>query len=169
MNYDAVAFWSQIAGFILFVVALVWAWSKWLMPAVAAAQETGNERIALAERHRDEMRAALESLRHEIDGARRDGEAMVARVKERARHEHGAIVAEAKDAGERSVRNAEGELARARAVARERLREQFAAKALQVAQQRAAERVDAATNARLVQEFLGSIDEGRAPEQVQRG
>lgn len=166
MNYDAVAFWSQIAGFLLFVVALVWAWNTWLAPAIGAAQRAGNERIALAERHRDEMRAALEALRLEIEGARRDGRAMVARVRERARHEHDAIVAEAKEAGERLIRNAEGELGRARAAARERLREEFAAKALSLAQQSAAKRVDAATNARLVQEFLGSLSGNRAREQV---
>jgi F-type H+-transporting ATPase subunit b len=166
MNYDAVAFWSQIAGFILFALALVWAWSKWLAPAVSAAQKTGNDRIALAERHRDEMRGALESLRHEIEGAKLDGETMVARVKERAGHEHDAIVTEAKEAGERSIRAAAGELGRARAAARERLREEFAAKAIELAQKNAAERVDARTNSRLMQEFLESLDGGRAAEQV---
>ncbi len=169
MNYDQVAFWSQIAGFVLFAVVLVWAFGKWITPAIAAAQKASNERIALAERHRDEMRAALESLRHEIEGAKRDADAMIERVKERARHEYDAVVSEAKDAGERTVRNADGELGRARAAAQTRLRIDLAAKALDIAKRSAAHRVDDATNARLVQEFLGALNGNPATEQAQHG
>jgi F0F1-type ATP synthase membrane subunit b/b' len=169
VNYDQVAFWSQIAGFVLFVVALIWAWNTWLTPAIAVAQKAGNERIALLERHRDEMRAALDTLQHEIEGAKRDGAAMIDRVKERARHEHEAIISEANDAGERSVRNAQGELDRARSAASERLREDLAAKALDIARRDATARVNAPVNAQLVQEFLGSLNGARPAEQAQRG
>jgi len=160
MNYDAIAFWSQIAGSVLFIFALGWAFGKWLVPAVTTAQKASNERIAAAERHRDEMRAALDALRHAIEGAKRDGATMIERVKERAQQEHDAIVAEAQAAGERALRNAEGELARARAEARAKLREELAAKALDIARAGADARIDAATNARLVEEFLERVSRG---------
>ncbi len=157
MNYDAIAFWSQIAGFVLFVVFLIWAAGKWIAPAITAAQKASNERIAQAERHRDEMTAALESLRHEIDGAKRDAQTIIERAKERAQHERDAIVAEAREAGARMVQNAEGELARARNAARERMREDLADKALAIARQSAMQRIDANVNSLLMKEFLGSL------------
>ena len=160
MNYDAIAFWSQIAGFVLFALALVWAWNKFLTPALTASAKASNERIALAERHREEMQAAVESLRHAIDGAKLDAEAMIVRVKERAQHEHDAILAEAKDAGERSVRSADGELARSRMAAREQLRETLASKALDIARTSANMRIDSSINARLVREFIEQVSRG---------
>jgi F-type H+-transporting ATPase subunit b len=160
VNYDVIAFWSQIAGFVLFVVFLIWAMTKWITPALGAAQKASNERIALAERHRDEMKAALESLRHEIDGAKRDAQTILERAKERAQHEHDAIVAEAREAGERMVHNAGGELERARNAARARMREDLASKALDMARAGASARVDAAVNSRLLQEFLEQVSRG---------
>lgn len=160
MNYEAIAFWSQIAGSGLFIVALVWAFMKFLVPAVAAAQKASNDRIAQAEKHRDEMLGALESLRRAIEGAKRDAATMIERTKERAQHEKAAIVAEAKDAGERAVRNAEGELGRARGAARAQMREELVAKALDIARGDAASRIDAAANARLVEEFIEKVTSG---------
>jgi F0F1-type ATP synthase membrane subunit b/b' len=160
MNYDSIAFWSQIAGFVLFALALVWAWNQWITPALAASAKASNDRIALGERHRDEMYAAVESLRRAIDGAKFDTHAMIARVKERAQHERDAILADAKDAGERLVRNAEGELARARMAARDQLRETLADKALEIARTSAQMRIDSTTNARLVKEFVERVSRG---------
>jgi membrane protein implicated in regulation of membrane protease activity len=73
MNYDAIAFWSQIAGFVLFALALVWAWNKFLTPALATSAKASNERVALAERHREEMHAAVESLRRDPGRGQRRG------------------------------------------------------------------------------------------------
>jgi F-type H+-transporting ATPase subunit b len=160
VNYDLIAFWSQIAGFVFFVVFLIWATRQWITPAITAAQKASNERITQAERHRDEMKAALELLRHEIEGAQRDAQAIVAMAKERAEHERVAIVAEAHDGGERMLRNAEGELERARGAAREHLREELAAKALDIARVSASQRIDAAVNAQLLEEFLGQVSRG---------
>jgi F-type H+-transporting ATPase subunit b len=160
MNYDAIAFWSQIAGFVLFAIFVVWGWSKWLTPAIAASQRASNERIALAERRRDEMQAALKLLDGEIEGARRDAEAMKVRVAERARLDGEQIIAEAKESGERTVRNAQGELGRAREAARADLREQLASRALEIARGEAASQLDAAGDARIVSEFIGLIERG---------
>ncbi len=160
MNYDLIAFWSQIAGFVLFAIALVWAWNKFLTPALAASAKASNDRVALAERHRAEMHAAVESLRRAIDGANLDAAAMLERVKLRAQHERDAILTEAKDAGERSVRNADGELARARMAASEQLREALASKALDIARTSAQMRIDSTANARLVQEFVERVSRG---------
>jgi len=160
MDYDAIAKWSQVVGFVLFAAATVWVWIKFLTPAIRTAQANTNRHIAEAERHRDEAKGALEALRHEIEGAKHDASLIRARGEEQARREASAIVAEAREAGERVLRNAQGELDRARTSAREAMRAEFAEKALHLALTDAPARVDAATNAQLVERFARSLERG---------
>ena len=169
MNYETIAFWSQIVAFVLFVVAMIWVWQKSIAPAVANAQKASNERIALAERHRDEMLKAVELLRGGIDDARRDAESMKERVAAQAGHEREAIVREASAAGERALKNAAGELDRARAAARTSLRSELAARALELARDQAQKRLDEAGNARLVNGFLATLErEGSGDAMMRR-
>lgn len=158
MNYEAIAFWSQMVAFVLFVAAIIWVWQKSIEPAVASAQKASNERIALAERHRDEMLAAVETLKGGIQDAQRDGELMKERVVAQSTHERDAILADAKAAGERALKNAGGELDRARAAARESMRGQLAERALQIARGEAARSLDDGANARLVKNFVSSLE-----------
>jgi F-type H+-transporting ATPase subunit b len=160
VNYDVVAFWSQIAGFVLFTGALIWSWAQWISPALAQASKHSNERIALGEKHRDDMRLALDALRREIEVARRDGETMKERVRERSAHEFERTVAEAREAADRVIRNADEELERARVQARIRLRDDLAARAIEVAKAQAQQRIDKTVNATLVREFLQSLERG---------
>ncbi|MBV8153722.1 MAG: hypothetical protein JOY98_04835, partial [Candidatus Eremiobacteraeota bacterium] len=62
------------------------------------------------------------------------------------------------EAGERALAGAGGELQRARAAAREQLRGEMLDRALARARGEASRRVDAATNARLVDRFLRSLE-----------
>jgi len=66
MNYQSIAQWSQVASSVLFLGVLVWLWIRYIQPAVLAAQAAQNARIAEAERHRDEAKAALDGLQREI-------------------------------------------------------------------------------------------------------
>jgi F0F1-type ATP synthase membrane subunit b/b' len=157
VNYDLIAYWSQIAGFVLFAATLVWSWNKFVLPAVARAQKASNERISAGERHLEEMRKAVEALEHELEGARTDAAAIVQRAKTQSEREYLRTLEEAKAAGERAVRNAEGELERSRMAARSQLREALAAKALEIARGEASRRVDDRVNATLVHEFLTSL------------
>lgn len=156
--YVRIALWSQVVAAVLFIGFLVWIWVKYLQPAVLAAQERQNKQIAEAERHRDEAKATLELLRNQIDGAAHDAEAIKARAVAQAKREYDAAVAEAKDAGERALANSKGELDRARASARDQLRREILDRALSQARRDAERRVDAPTNARLVSDFLGSLE-----------
>lgn len=158
MNYALVSYWSQMAAFVLFAVALVWTWQKYVMPAVARAQQATNDRIALAERHRDEMQAALEGLRHEIDGARQDAAAILERAEIQAQREYEQAVAEATEAGERELHGAAGELERARLSARDRLHDELLDKAVARAQAEAQRRIDDALDAVLVERFLATLE-----------
>jgi F-type H+-transporting ATPase subunit b len=157
VNYELISFWSQIAGFVLFAATLIWAWNKFILPAVDAAQKVGNQRIEVAERHRDEMQKAIAALEHELDGARTDATAIIERARIQSKREHGRTVEEAATAGERAMRNAERELERARMAARAQLRETLAAKALEIARGRASQRIDESVNTTLVQEFVESL------------
>lgn len=160
MNYTAIAEYSQIASSVLFLVALIWIWVKFIQPAVITAQLNANAQLAQAERHRDEAKAQLESLQGEIAVAQRDAAAIKQRVEAQAKAECAAMVADARAAGERAVQNAQGELARSRASARERLRDELLDQALVLARTKAEQRVDAGFNARLVGTFLSSLERG---------
>ena len=157
-TYDAVALYSQIGWAIVFMAVLVWASAKYVGPAVMAAQEATNRRIAEAERHRDEAKAALAVLQLEIEGAGRDAAAIRARSVDFAAHERDAALAEAREAGERALRNAAGELDRARAAAAESLRTELLEKALDLAKTDARARIDAGFGERLVTDFVKSIE-----------
>lgn len=157
LNYEEIAKWSDIVSAILFIAVLVWLWVKFIQPAIVAAQQNKNKQLAEAERHRDEAKAALEALRTEIAGAERDAAMIRQRAEEQAKREAEAIVAETRETGERTLRSAQGELTRARAAARDSLRDQFAEAALALARKEAAARVDSGMNAKLVERFVTSL------------
>jgi F0F1-type ATP synthase membrane subunit b/b' len=160
MNYTLVAEYSQIASSVLFVVVMIWIWNKFIQPAIVVAQQNQNAKLAEAERHRDEAKAVLESLQGELGAAQSDAQAIKERVAAQAESEREAAIREAREAGERAVRNAQGELARSRAAARERLRDELLERALGIARIQATERVDASVNHELVTSFLGSLEHG---------
>lgn len=156
--YLQIAVWSQVLSSIVFIAALVFMWFRWLLPVFMAAQERSNRQIAEAERHRDEVKGALETLRSEIQTARHDAELIVARATDQAEHERQALLSEATDAGERTLSNAGQELDRALAAARRRLRDDMLKRALQVARSDAAQRVGPSLDSRLIDNFVVSLD-----------
>jgi F0F1-type ATP synthase membrane subunit b/b' len=156
--YIKIAIWSQVVSSVVFLGVLVYIWSRWILPVVMAAQARSNQQIAEAERHRDEANAALQTLREEIEGARHDAKLIEQRVSERTDHEREALLQETTEAGERALAEAGRELERARAAARQRLRDDLLENALRLARQDAARRVDAALDARLVDRFAGSLE-----------
>lgn len=160
MNYTLVAEYSQIASSVLFVAVMIWIWMKFIQPAIVVAQQNQNAKLAEAERHRDDAKAALESLKGELDAARGDAEAIKQRVAAQAQIEREATVREAREAGERALKNAQGELTRSRAAARERLRDGLLDRALGIARFQATERIDMRVNQELVTSFLGSLEHG---------
>lgn len=158
MNYEAIAEWSQVASAVLFVAVLVWMWFKFIQPAVLTAQAAQNARVNEAERHRDEAKAALEGLHAEIGLAQQDALAIKDRVASLVAKERETAVREAREAGERALRDAEGELARARAAARAQLRDELVEKALGMARETAARRLDAAADKKLASAFVKSLE-----------
>lgn len=156
--YVQIAIWSQVASAIFFVAVMAYIWTRFLQPMVLAAQERSNAQILEAERHRDEAKEALDALRGEIESARRDAQLIRGRAEHHAERERDATLAAVREEGERSLRNAEGELARARDAARTRLRAEIAYGALAAARDEAQRRVDAAANARLIEHFLRTLE-----------
>lgn len=157
--YFQIAVWSQIVSSILFIALLVYMWNRWLMPVVFAAQERSNRQIAEAERHRDEVKGALEALRHEIETARHDAALIAERASRRGEHERDLLVREATEAGERTLADADRELERARAAARQRLRDEIVQRALRVARDDAARRVGPDLDARFVDRFTNELEQ----------
>lgn len=158
MNYEQIAAWSQVASAVLFVAAMVWIWVKFIQPAVIAAQANANAMISEGERHRDEAKAQLDALAGEAEKARRDAGAIKQRVGAQAQAEREAILRDCRDAGERAMRNAQGELERSRAAARQKLRDEILDQALASARVQASQRVDEGVNGRIVGAFLNSLE-----------
>jgi F-type H+-transporting ATPase subunit b len=156
--YLEIAIWSQVASSIVFIGALVFMWFRWLLPVFLSAQDRSNRAIAEAERHRDEVKAALETLRSEIDSARHDAEFIVQRADDHAQHERQSAIDEVKDAGVRALENAGKEIDRARAAGRARLRADLLGRALRVAREDAARRIGPSLDERLIDTFVGSLE-----------
>lgn len=156
--YLQIAVWSQIASSIVFIGVLIYMWNRWLMPVVLAAQERSNRQIAEAERHRDEVKGALEVLRQEIETARHDAQLIAERASRRGQHERELLIKEATDAGERALADAGRELERARAAAKHRLRDEILERALRIAREDASRRVGPELDARFVDRFAGELE-----------
>lgn len=162
MNYDSIAQWSQVVSSLLFLGVLVWLWIRYIQPAVLAAQAAQNARIAEAERHRDEAKAALDGLQREIEAAQRDAVAIKDRVSAMMSGEREALLREAVEAGERALRDAQAELSRARIAARDQLRDDLIEKALAAARDIASRRMDEGADKKLVDSFVGSLGRERS-------
>lgn len=157
-GYVQVAVWSQVVSAIFFIAVMVYIWQRFLLPMVFAAQEHSNRQIAEAARHRDEAKAALDALKGEIEGARHDAGLIRERAEAHAQRERQATLAETEESGERLVRNAEGELARARDAARVRFRGELVRKALATARAEAQRTIDDLANARLIDSFVDVLE-----------
>lgn len=156
--YFHIAVWSQIASSVLFIGALVFVWSRWLMPVFLAAQDRSNRQIAEAERHRDEVKGALEALGEEIRSARHDAQLIEQRAGQHAEHERELSRKDATEAGERALADANRELERARAAARHQLRDDMLGSALRLARESAMQRVGPDLDARFVDHFTDSLE-----------
>jgi F0F1-type ATP synthase membrane subunit b/b' len=156
--YLQIAQWSQVVSSIVFIGALVFMWFRWLMPVFLAAQERSNRQIAEAERHRDEVKGALDALREDIESARHDAELIERRADARAQHEREALLKETVEAGERTLADAGRELERARTAARLLLRDEIVGKALALARENAGRLATAQVDSRFVQEFSGALE-----------
>lgn len=156
--YIKLALWSQIVSSIVFIAVLVFMWIRWIVPVVMAAQERSNRQIADAERHRDEVKGALEALHAEIETARHDAQLIGERAASRAEHERELLVKETAEAGERTLADANRELERALAAARLRLRDEILARALDLAHHEAKARVGPELDARFIESFAGSLE-----------
>jgi F0F1-type ATP synthase membrane subunit b/b' len=159
--YLQIAVWSQIASSIVFIGVLAFMWFRWFMPLVFAAQERSNRQIAEAERHRDEVKGALEALRQEIETARHDAQLIEQRAAARAEHERALLLQETAAAGERALADASRELDRARSAARHRLRDEVLRRALRLAREDAASRAGPELDARFVDSFARSFEVAR--------
>lgn len=157
-QYLQIAVWSQIVSSIVFLAVLIFMWYRWFLPVVLAAQERSNRQIADAERHRDQVKGALETLRAEIETARHDAQLIAARAASRAEHDRELVLKEAAEAGERALADASRELERARTAARYRLRDEMLARALELARDDAKSRIDPELDAAFIERFAASLE-----------
>jgi F-type H+-transporting ATPase subunit b len=160
--FEQIALWSQVAGSVAFAIVLVLMFRKYLIPAVKANQDARNAQLADAEARRARIQAEAGKARGEIEAADRDAAEIRSRVERVTERDRTHMLDEAKAEGERLVRNAEGELERARLAARDRLRVELIEKALAKARADAAGRVSGAVNQALVEATVADLTRGKA-------
>ena len=159
--YEELARWSEVVGGFAFVVVMVVLFRRLLLPAVAAAAVARNAELVNAERRREQLRADVSAARAELEAATSEGLLIRERGLADAQREHDRIIEEARHEGTRLLVNARGELERGRLAARDRLRIELIEKALGRARAIATERLDPATNARLVARTVDELAERR--------
>jgi F0F1-type ATP synthase membrane subunit b/b' len=161
MSLELLAQWSQIVGAVIFVIAIVVIWNKYISPGVKAYQQSKNAELAEAEVRREHIRADVAAARAEVERADAESREIAARSLTAAEHDRERALAEANADAQRIVRNAEGELERARLAARDRLRIEFIEKALAKAREEAPARVSDVTNGKLVDETVQNLVRGK--------
>jgi len=158
-TYEEIAVWSQVVASVLFIIALVVIWNRFIAPAVLASQARKNGELAELEKRRDEARAEVEVAQREIASADGDVRSIEQRASADAARLHDKLLADARSEGERLMHGAEGELERARAAARESLRTELLERAMQIAREHAT-RLDDGINRRLVGDAVDSAERG---------
>lgn len=161
MSYELIAVWSRIIGTVVVLGFLWYIFARFLAPAIASAQQAKNEEIARAEQRRDAAKAEIAAAAAEATQAERDAESILARAQADAHREREQALAQVRESGERALRSAEGELARARLNAQAALRIELIEKALDAARRDAETRVDPVYNAALVDKFVRSLEAGQ--------
>jgi F0F1-type ATP synthase membrane subunit b/b' len=156
-----VALWSQVAGSVAFLIVLIVLFRKFMIPAVLANQAARNAQLAEAEARRTRIQTDAAHARGEIEAADRDAAEIRSRVARATEHDRAHTLDEANAEGERLVRNAEGELERARIAARDRLRIELIEKALRKARAQASGRVSDAVNKALVDATVDDLARGK--------
>jgi F0F1-type ATP synthase membrane subunit b/b' len=156
-----VALWSQVAGSVAFLVVLILLFRKYLIPAVLANQAARNAQLAETEARRSRIQTEAAQARGEIEAADRDAAEIRNRVERAIELDRAHALDEANAEGARLVRNAGGELERARLAARDRLRIELIEKALAKARAEAPRRVSDAVNKALVEHTVDDLARGR--------
>jgi F0F1-type ATP synthase membrane subunit b/b' len=160
MSLEQLAVTSQIVGAVVFLIVAVLIWRKYIAPGVKAYQAVKNAELAEAEARRERMRADALAARAEIDAADADAHMIRERAASAAEHERAKTLEEAQAEAVRVVRNAEGELERARLAARDRLRIEFIEKALAKARADAPQRVGDPVDKKLVESTVADLVQG---------
>jgi len=158
-QYTNLAIWSQILGAFAFLAVVVWLWVRFLTPAIVASRDRKNAELAQAERARDAAKEEIDVARHELAVASSDAQAIRSRGHGDAKTLQERILAEAIRDGERQVHNAEGQLQFGRAAARETLRLELIAKALDIARE-SASRLGDDVDRRLTGDVVESLERG---------
>jgi F0F1-type ATP synthase membrane subunit b/b' len=159
--YEQVALWSQVLGAVAFLGIVVWGWFRFVTPAVIVARDQKNAELLEIERRRDAARADVEAARRELEDAGGEVVAIRARAERDAARLRERVVSDAALEGDRLVRNAEGELDRSRLAARDRLRDELLARALEIARD-SAKKLGDETNRRLMNEVVSSLESASA-------
>lgn len=160
MTYADIAVWSRIIGTVITLAILWWVFARYIAPAIVRAQEAKNAELSHAEQRRDAAKAEVDAAISALAEADRDAEAIRRRGQDEARRDREKALADAREAGERVLRNAEGELDRARGAARAALRVELIEKALRAARETANARVDTGANAELIRAFAATLERG---------
>lgn len=159
--FENLALWSEVVGGFAFVIALIALFRRLLLPVIRSTEIAHNHELTTAEKRREALREEVARARERLEEATREAAAIAERARADAHREQESIISHARREGIAIIKNAEGELERARIASRDRLRVEFIDRALARARSLATERVDAALDARLVARTVDELTTGK--------
>jgi len=155
-------FIAKIVDFVVFVIALVFGWNKYIARALENQQEKQNKEVEGAQHALVEAEAAIENARAALDITRSDSKRMVEFGAAQAQRLVADTKVEAEAHATRVLAHANGELDRERYRVRRELLEDTVERAHQHARKIVAEELDPARQRALVERLLSDLEKSHA-------
>lgn len=153
-------FWTWLVFIALFLVLRKYAW-----PAIVAATEERERKIAQqlaeAEKMNAESQTALEEHKRLLAGAKEEASALIAEAKALAEKEREHLLARARQEQEQVLDRAKREIEAERELAVAELRREAVDLSLAAASRLIESKLDDKTHRKLVTEYLESLEQGR--------
>ncbi len=155
-------FIAKIVNFVIFVIALVFAWNKVIAKQLESQQEKQNEEVEGAQHALVEAEAAIENARAALDVAHADSKRMVEFGAAQAERLVADTKVEAEAHATRVLAHANGELDRERYRVRRELLEDTVERAHEHARRIVTEELDPSRQRALVDRLLSDLEKSRA-------
>jgi len=156
-------FIAKIVDFVVFVVALVWGWNKFVARALEAQQEAQNKAVADAAQYVRDAADALERAKAAAEQAKIDARRMVDVGATQAARLVDAERAGAEEHAARVIAHASGELDRERYRVRRELLEETVERAHAKAKEIVKQRLDPPAQHALVSKLVDELERSHAP------
>jgi F-type H+-transporting ATPase subunit b len=154
-------FIAKIIDFIIFAIAIVYIFQKFLKPQLVAVQEAQNKAVADADAYRQNCAEAVEAAQRALEQAAQDSRRMETTAEAQAKRMVADELAEAGERAKRIAAHAAGELERERFRVRRELLEETVDRAHAEAREEVQRGLTPARQRALVERMLSDLERSR--------